>query len=494
MTPLQTLFSNHLYKDIDQNFVDALEAILFLTPPQANEFDNVATLEQEIKTHKHSSSHDSVRDIWQQAKNSYYSDPNNDEYTLNDMNTNALGNLLKHKIFGEHLQKQQKEVISHQYGVTDFIIYKLLENVRRLYSAHKKNTPNTQKNGNSQNTKGIMGLNNIGLSIEALQEQTGFIYQVVQMTREHLRFTEKTSHYPRAILGNDVNCSALDIWGYLCFHEQIPASYKALHLEIFKEHMDNHVVSKNFLSHFQNLLYQPSQKDMVKLILNHARVEDVLDVLLNEQGRPKYGWLLLALEHVMEKKVELNLGQKEKLLRSIFTSDLLDNKFYEQFVDTQVFEYHLDMLYSDKAVQSHLQEWFRKFVPLEQIGIKRSADFIFNKIEQLDSESIFYQTLVSGNLSHEQKNLIFNKYARNDEQMKRFATHIQRSSPNGKVKQHLSDFLSLGDNIQNKALLAHIISLDASYMEICKSIYQNIRLQEKLGHRGNTTPMRQKKI
>lgn len=457
---IQLFLHNHLNKDIDQNFIDSLEAIMFLTPPNSEEFNNIYSMSVQPKSDEEAEfggSYNLAQLLKAKLQSDRYNTYGDREYSYG---------------FRDTYENTNKNTVTYQYNLVDFFIYKLNENLRRCYSEQKsQEKQKSYRHKPHENNK------------EYLIKSQNYIYQAIDMLEQYISFDKEKKHYAKAILGKDAVMTSIELWTYLNCHEFLTSENKTKHLSILNKHFDNHQFSGSFIKAFKGFIYKKDDIDTINLVLENSDKTDILESL--KTSNLKYGWTFAALQHILKNDSdEVSDISKVDILNAIINSKLLDSQFYNTFVsNNKEFENQLSSFFTSIFdIEQDNSDCVTKIVnkmDLSLLGKSHTYDFVINQIKKLDNPHLLVNILGTHRVEPHQKVKLYKLYNWEDQKNIKKVIDIININPN--EVENIQQLLTIQDNASNKELLAYIISLNSNkYMEICKSAYMKIKLEERV--------------
>lgn len=475
MSIIKSLFQNHINKDLDNNFVESLKAILFLTPPKKEDFEDLISLH--------------VSDIKDKSDHSY---KNLSDQFFTDTDENEE----EYSVASHFTYKKNNSSKVVYYNLGDFLIYKLLENLRRLYAANKVSSNNKTSGYQNNYNKNLPGyFNNLkaNQSVDLnnkkqLIETQNVIYQIADILKEYLYFSDKEQIYQKAILGKDIKIKPIELLAYINCHEHLSDDSKIKNFNLLKQHISNHKMSDSFINHCSGLIFKEKDRDTIQLILNHTD-DNLLFKSLNVSNGYRYGWFSLTIDHLISKDTAHTFSTENKLalLHVVSSSDLLDNDFFHKFISNpEEFTQKFKSLFVDEKIKEAINKDALKYLNPIFLGIKKSTDVVYELITSLNSAYFLNKVIYDDNYKENQKQMIYNLYDfNNPELLKNCISYINHNN-----KNNMKGFLNIGNISSNKEAISFILSLDSSYIEICKAAYLNIKLNETV---KNSESLQEKK-
>lgn len=512
INPIINLFKNHINKDIDQNFIDALEAVLFLTNATQTDFEltfshklanDVVNLES---SNEKRSGKPTIADVIKSMNQAQQKKPSN---SLWHAVQESDKNIFSVKDITQQHHSQEENTVSYkpqqhyvQYNPADFLVFKLVENLRRLYSASKaqereeqekmNKSPNLNHNSKSINhlfghlkqaSSAQMPMNNE----KKLIENQSFIYKAFELIMPYTRLSAQPKWFEKAIFGKNIQVSPMELWAYLGLHEFVQPENRKLHNSILEEPIKSHRFSQEMLISMSKVIPPFEQKELIYTILRSCDINQLCDATFNNKtSKPTHSWTLSVCEFLFNPTnniSEKDFGDKQKslALNTLLKFNLLDSPYYSKFINNNADFFDNMKFQTSSSSFKHIYKKSLQDLPFSHFETnKNTVDFLFKNIDSLDSVDFFTNTVKTKQINAEQKNKIFNLYDLDNGQfLKDVASKIDYSSGEMRDKS-MEEFLTIGHNATNKELITHIISLNSCYMPICKAAYLKIRFSENL--------------
>lgn len=464
MNTITPLFASYLYKDIDDNFLDSLEAILYLNPPESHHIEDIINLR------------------------------------------------LKSGKFG----------IDVEYNIMDIINLKLIDNFRRIYAFHNKSQlqEKTLKNrymgatlhsllNSPSSIKPITNSSNkLQTSLNDLHCQQNKIYKVIEILGDKLVIQNENprnsykdnnkKYYKNAVLGKDVEVTTFEMFSYLSLHESLQENNRSIHTQLLQAQSAINKISWNFTSDcLMKIIRKSNTEKAFNTIVENLVENNHINTILNdfELGSliSNDNWTIGVVNYFLSNHMENSevikntlkdksyiLQEKDQLIlaKIIVETKMLDLKQFNQLVsDKEQFKEKLNLILNNEKLKLNLEEEFVKAVKPEDILHSKTAKLFLNKIDSLTSPKLLIKTFIDRKLTNNEKQEIAQLYdISNQELIKNVAYAINTKKVDRSV---MREFVNVVANNVEKTTLAYIISLHPSYMEFCKPIYMHIRITEK---------------
>lgn len=416
MSSLDKLFANSLKNDITHTFVESVEAIMFLEGISSEDF--LRTNRVKVFT-----------PILEEP--SFLS--SNKKLTVTDKN-------------------YQQEV---DYDILSVWLYKLSENLRRIYSAKKKN--NDYSN---------------------LIQQQNNLYTVSNYFLNHWDTHNEPSFFPRAIFGRHMDYLApLDYLIYLGTHDCLTSENFSSHLKIVNKLYDK-LDLEEIPDFIPKLALSAKNSKLFKTILPRFSQDSLLYTL--QYNKSSDGFTILSVEYILENSGLFSLYdyQKTEIVNMLLHKDILLSKHFDDFIlDKNEFLNQLSTFISPNIAKN-----------IETVFVNKTLKNAYYK----NFETVFLRNQKKSNpyaLINELKVLTFEEiidsYALSSDLISDTIDKIVELS-NLKKNQHTDYLFSSFNNlvqklhpVLEKQHLAKIISQNSQFLDFCKPVYLHIKLQEK---------------
>ena len=431
MNPFQNLFVFNASNDINCNFLKTLETLISFDDSNIDSLIN-ATIERKIYT--------KISNL----------DTSSDTYK--NMKLEGSINLIE-----KENQSEANIEITQKSHIGDFLIFKLIENLRRLYSANRHGGKNFSKN-------------NQGNNIEELKEQQNLIYDAFYLIKPHIRFDNSINFFKGSFLGEDKACNKADLFFFLSFHENITKENHPRHIQLFKDFFSSYSLNSKLLAdNLINLSYPNHLQKEMKVNISLLD-DDFYKELLQKFSKKdfmKIGSLALDLF--------VNLSTKniatEKEVKIFYFARLLNNKTY--FSEKTFSQSEIEAL---KNYLSECEECTNLIIRNLNTSDNRNNHFVNFCLEVIPSlkDENFLMSVLKDNFSETLTKKIISKYDLNDDFILKFCSNILKVNGSHQVLKNL--VLKAEEQLSSNALL-NIISLDVNLIEYLNSII----LKRKLG-------------
>lgn len=415
MSSLDKLFSNSLKNDITHSFVESVEAIMFLEGISSEDF---------LRLNKVSVYTPIIKDNWgiSQKKLSF-----TDQY----------------------------ENVNTHYDILSVWLYKLGENLRRIYSATKK-----------------------GNDTSSLIEQQNNLYIISNYFMDYWDTKNESAFFPRSIFGRHDELEPLDYLIYLGTHDCLSKSNLDNHLKLLQK-LSHKIDSYDIPDFLPKLALSSTNSKLLKTVLPYLSTQSLISNLKYQKSSD--GFKILSFEYILENMDKFKLENFEKidLVRNFIGHDVLFSKHFDEFIlDKSVYLDKISQMITPEMskeleiILTHKSSKNKNYLPYQSYFLKGQKktnpislvkDLEKMSFEEIDSSYQLSPSLVSDSINH----MVYQaslKDKLNKEQLK-------------------NNFKNLVDKLHtvlNKEHLATIISLDSDFISFCKPVYLHIRLMEKL--------------
>lgn len=411
MTPLQNLIKNNMYKDVDRNFADAVEAIVYLSGSQ-----------------------------------------------------DVFGETIKLNMQGENNKTDQL------YNFTDFIVFKLVENLRRMYAVGKKYKVHYTTSKKTTSSDDLMVQQNI-------------IYGMLQTYKDKLHFDVKDKVYPRAFLRHDVNCCAWDMLCLLGMNEFISGDNRVIHFNVLQQHKTS-FISKDIVTRIKSLSYATNMYACAQQLLSYISPQDLKDSFEQENGMRTSGTFAInAAQYMLDNNMVLKKKGQQNLLNRVISSRNFDDLCEDDFNKYRI--------YVEGATKdADYEAVIGKNISIENLFKTNSGKMIGDNIKELTSPSLFCSSIVYVNDAR-LLSTILQKFVINEDFYLQCVHHMH---DNMNLKYELDRLNKLLQNITvSNEVITTLIGLNIDYMAVVKPYYLKNRMEAELPvHQNNTAPMRNK--
>lgn len=417
MSSIDKLFANSLKNDITSSFVESIKAIMFLEQVTSEDFLKINTVKvytPEIKEN--------------------------------------FGFYSQKKLAFNHSYSHE----TTQYDILGVWLYKLSENLRRIYSAKKKSN-----------------------DYSSLIEQQNNLYIVSNELLPYWNTLNEETFFPRAIFGRHAyNLKPLDYLLYLGFHDSLTSDNFQHHLKLIETLMDKLDFS-NLPDFIPKLALSSKNSKLFKTLLPFIPTSTLINAL--QYNKSSDGFKILSFEYFLEhsEKLQLSTNKKIDLIKTLLREDVLLSKHFDDFIlDKAVFLDNLSSFITSEVSKE-----------IEVQFIHKSSKFV----EYKNLAKIFLNQQKKSNpysLMSEIKNLTFEEIQDSyDLSPTLISETIQKIIENASLKENknkdyyyysFKNFVEKLHPVLEKKHLAEIISLNSEFISFCKPVYLHIRINEKL--------------
>lgn len=416
MSSLDKLFANSIKNDITHSFVESVQAIMFLEGISSQDF--LKTNQVKVFT------------------------PVIEEPSL----------------FSSKKKLTVTNDYSYQtvdYDILSVWLYKLSENLRRIYSAKKQHNDFT-----------------------SLLEQQNNLYTISNCFINDWDTANEPVFFPRAIFGRNTDyLEPLDYLIYLGTHDCLTSQNFSSHLKLV-EHFSHRLHLDDIPDFIPKLALSSKNSKLFKTILPLFSPDSLLSSL--QYSKSSDGFKILSIEYILEHSslFDLQNYQKTDIVNTLLHKDILLSRHFDDFI-------------LDK------NDFLNKLSHFITPDITKNIEVVFvNKCKKNSQyqqfETVFLKNQKKSNpysLIHELTSLTFEEiqhsYALSPELISDTIDKIVELSVL-KQNQHkdylLSSFKNFVEKLHpslEKTHLAKIISLNSEFLSFCKPVYLNIKLQEK---------------
>lgn len=416
MSSLDKLFANSLKNDITHSFVESVEAIMFLEGISSDDF----LRSNKVKV---------FTPIIEEP--SFYSSKK--KLTVTDKN-------------------YQQEV---DYDILSVWLYKLSENLRRIYSAKKQNN-----------------------DFSSLIQQQNNLYTISNYFLDSWDTNNEPAFFPRAIFGRHMDYLApLDYLVYLGTHDCLTSNNFASHLKLLDK-LSHKLDLEEIPDFIPKLALSAKNSKLFKTILPFFSQDSLISTL--QYRKSSDGFKILSIEYILENENLFNLKnyQKTDIVNILLHSDVLLSRHFDDFIlDKNAFlnklstfitlevTKNIEVVFVNKCKKNSHYQNFEKFFLHNQ---KKSNPYsLINELSTLSFEEIQSSYALSSELISD---TIDNIVELSSLKQNKHTDYLSSSFKNFVEKLH---------PVLEKQHLAKIISFNGEFLNFCKPVYLNIKLQEK---------------
>ena len=434
LNPFQNLFIFNASNDINNNFVNTLRMLISFNSEQTSEQIN-KSIERKIYT--------TIPKISSQDE------------MLNKMKIAGYINILEKTNHSEYyLEIKQK---SH---IGDFLIFKLIENLRRLYSANR--------NGSRFYSK-IHKNNNI----QQLEEQQNLIYESFDLIKDKINFDNSINFFKGSFLGENKACHKADLFFFLGFHENLSKENHEKHINLYKIFFGNYNLDSKFLvDNLINLSYPNHLQSVIKKNISFL-TEEFYEELINKFSKRdfvKIGSISLDLFiELANKNINANPD-----IKTFYFARLLHHKNY--FIEKRFSKEEINSL---KTYLADCQECSNLIIKhLNDLSNQNNQfiNFCIEIIPNFIDEKILINILRE-NFPSSLSQKIISKYEFNEQFLFKVCSNITKLNDSNKLLKNLITFFE--EKLTTNSLL-NILALDVNLIEHLNPIIMNRKLGEEL--------------
>jgi hypothetical protein len=462
--PFVTLCKTNSQKNIDNNFVQTLDAMLFLNSKDIHsKINEKFSYELLINVDKKLD-----RTPWLQEKIANETAVKIEENTYDsedDIKYTGF-HLAQPNAIYKHQQKYPNAFNKDTYSIREnihigsFLINKLSENFRRLYSANK--------NGGRVPKE-------FGSTIDSLKEQQINIYKSLKLISPYIKFDNELRTFENIFFGKVRHCSEAQAFYYLAMHEYLQSENEITHKELFKQNFHVANINSSIIQDVASLSY-PSKKNkfiqgMIELMPKSFFEE--MNIYLTTQYRASGSFMAGCFMHCVDNNIPLSSEAKLFILRNLLEQHSHWGKLPVEMAQPLV-----------KKIENYISD-----VPLDCSKLQLinpgliykncAATMCLLLTNKLCDPDIFCSSLNS-NVEPQQQAVVFSKFDFSDQELiLKIAKKINSYSASYK-KEKMPQFTSIvGDYMENETL-ANILALDTSFIEFIQPLYMAKRLENEL--------------
>lgn len=445
MNPWTQLAQTNFYKDIDENFLQLVEMLEYLSPLKENDLD--------------------------------------EKFLINV----DLGN--KEPAQRYHIGPSEQK--SLEYNFNDFLINKLVENFRRIYAIENTNkrskNPYGYSSANSFNSLTDSTINphdsfkypsTLKSPLNSLLEQQKNIYNLIEKTLPFIKFDNTCKIYPRSLMGKNHQFSSFEIMTYLGLHSSLQDNHFNIHkrwLEKAALNIDDEPDTTG-LKIMKKVFYSPERAPILEIYLEKHDINTIFsDLKSYDTFHQSY---VICLINMFEKNdFHISNDQKITLLDKFFSNNVLSFVTPEKMNE---FEQKFKKLIHDLPVDELLNT--------RPIGVFKPEGKLFIKyLEKTQSKRFLLDVLSDEILGANYKQKVISKFDFNDEKIiqqlleKAFSTYSSN-----KAKITLTSTLPYIKDYLTKDHLAYIVSKEPSLYSMIKPYYMNLKYEQTLANKESS--------
>lgn len=473
INPFVVLMQQHFQKDIDSNFIETIDTILLLnknysellSEPYIFSTDKIENIEKPthsssltnlLKTKlqiSHNTNYIQDEDIWYDNK-------------LTEKNLNIV---------------QEK----NQYYLIDFLIFKLSENLRRLYAVHKNEKIDKSSNSSSYKINNINTISFIGSKEELLKQQNN-IYHLFKKFYSHLHFQEDLKVYPKLFLGKDCKCSSQEALFYLSFYDQISQENIPTHIQLFQSFSFSNM-QPHLFQFYNNVSYSKDKRQTIQKILSFFPDQFFINFIENASTfkvASRGSFLFDFIIETVHRNIPTSEDDKKMLLNKILT--IQNNLIFHENYD---FANQFYQKIKDYFANTHFTEedFFRHGFSRPESAF---TQLILKFIPKFENPKFLITHILSNKkFTSNIKNEILSKYDFNDDFIIKCFKNINPTPMNTEI---IHQFVSFIKPYLNNNILSLIIANNSAFFPILKPVYQEHILNNELAKKDE--PIKKIKI
>lgn len=458
--PFITLCQTSAHKNIDSNFVETLQALMFFNEQNLSEKINeryevkmLVEIDDNTKNSK-----------WLQEKLEHKNAElvkNQDIERFADSlakSFNTYHSLSYSRYFDRKISTNDTFEVKEDIHIGEFLLNKLSENFRRLYSAHRK---------------GGVTPRSLGSNITNLQEQQKNIYECLELISPNIEFGNEPRIFNNIFFGKVRHCTDAQAFFYLSLHEHLLPDCENKHKQIMLNNFSLDDVDPIIVKEIDRLSYPQEKSKFINEIIQMLPDDFFKEMALYLTDRSIVTGTFMADSFLHCAKNNIEITKEHK---AIFLSGLL----------SQYSHWGKQPASMARDIAKQISEYI-KDVPLNKIVSANLSPLLVHKncaidlclllSEKLTEPDLFLSSL-NTNVEPNQKAAIFSKYDFSDQEM--LMTIANKISNSGAKKEKMQEFVSIvGDYLENRTI-ANILALDHSYIEIIKPLYLTRKFQHEL--------------
>jgi hypothetical protein len=471
INPFVVLMQHHFQKDIDSNFMETLETLLLLNKNYAELLSEpYILLTEKVENIDEPSTTTSLGELLKKklaaSNHGYYTD--DDEDIEQDFYRKTESSRKKLNVVQE----------KNQYYWSDFLIFKLSENLRRLYAFHKNEQKSSSSHSSWKITNKIIHTSPTIGSKENLLKQQKNIYTLFEKFYPYLKFQEDIKVYQKLFLGKDCKCSSQEALFYLSFHDQISPENIPTHIKLFQSFSLSNT-QPHLFNFYNKVSYLDEKRKTIQKILSsfpdQFYINFIQNVLKSKVGSSG-SFFFDFIPELAQRNIQLSKEDKKLLLNKILT-DQNNLLFHEKHDFADQFYQKIKDYFSD----IHLTEddFFRHGFSKPQSALTKLILQFIPKFE--NPKLLITNILPNKDLPPNIKNEILSKY---DFNQNLILQCFQTMNPSNKEGIH--QFISFIKPYLNNEILSLIIANNSAFLPVLKPVYQEHILNNELPKKDET--------
>ncbi len=433
MNPFCNLISHNKEKDINESFFNTLEAILHFNAEGSALQINSKT---DIEIKSNICQDDALTDFFLKLK---------EDKKLTHINT---------------FRNQADYKIVQPVHIGEFLILKLIEKFRRLYSAHR----NAGKIHYSNKE-----------SIIDLKKQQDYIYNCLSLIKDLISFDQEDHFFNGSFFGQGKICKSADVFFFLSFHENLTKENEDIHTQLFNYFFSYEKINFNFLiDELMKISYPKDKIPFVKKIISNFPSEffNLVEVKITDNKLKVSSFSVDLFFYFVEHNIQINTKQKILFLNKV----LLNRGFVNIKNPDDIFVEKLKLYVSD-IPKNELNTILLSMMDFS-IKDRHSVNKICVELmDNIQSEQVFISVNSNSNMPIEYKNAILSKFNLTDQQfIFNIAKKINNLSPMQSVSLFKTLFMLVDGKIENNTI-SNILALNYNLIKDLQPIILKQKLQ-----------------
>lgn len=375
------------------------------------------------------------------------------------------------------------ELKEEEYNIFDILVYKLLENTRRIYPyiksiAKNKSLVNDYDYDDKYTQKDHKYMDNY-LSLVNQQKN---IYMIFDLLKDKLQLNENDIYFEKAIMGRGALLNSFELFCYLGLHQSISEDNIYSHECLIKlfgvgQELDLGIVK----DYMKSVMISVNQKSLFKEIFNLIDINSIIDTSWHS-GTVNHSFYIVLLEYCVETNFnDITVENKVKLLKYMSGVKLFDLKIFNDFIeDKVVFKNSFRECMKDMNF-SLLQEDLLPLLPASSLGTSETVSYMLDFFKTLSNPYYLLKLYEDKLINIDQRDKLLDCYDLSVPVIKKLIDVVSGSLITSRNKSEIMSCLlkELYSKI-DKELLAYIISKDSDYMELCKPYFLRLKFNEEI--------------
>lgn len=462
--PFVTLCKTSVEKNIDNNFVQTLDALIFLNGKEVcTKINEKFEIELLVNVDKRID-----KNPWLQEKVTNNTAVKIEEHIYDsedDIKYTSFKLSQPHAVY-KHQQKYPNSFNKDTYSLQEnihigsFLINKLSENFRRLYSAHK-NGGNVPKS--------------LGSTVDSLKEQQNNIYKALEIISPYIKFDNELRTFENIFFGKVRHCSEAQAFYYLAMHEYLQPENEDIHKKLFVQNFNLTDINPTIIQDVASLSYPKNKNQFIKGMIELLPKEffEEMNIYLTSQYRANGSFMADCFIHCVDNDIQLSSKAKLFILKNLLDSY---SHWGKQPVEmAQILVNKIKDYISDVSLElSH-----SNLINPSLVHKNCATTMCILLVDKLSDVNIFLASF-NQNVEPQQQASVFSKFDFSDQELLlKIARQINGSSVTYK-KEKMPQFVSVVGNYMENETLANILALDSSFIEFIQPLYMTKRLEIEL--------------